>query len=71
MDRNTLLEHRLLWVVEPGEKRFADELKNLTGPEQELFTALRSNSLGTNIRLEQERIQYEYVMGAVLNTRAY
>ena len=67
MDRNTLLEHRLFWVVEPGEKRFVDELKNLTGPEQELFTALRGNSLGTNVRLEQERIQYEYVMGAVLN----
>ena len=67
MDQNTMLEHRLFWVVEPGEKRFADELKNLTGPEQELFTALCSNSLGTNVRLEQERIQYEYVMGAVFN----
>ncbi|GBD97350.1 MAG TPA: hypothetical protein ENG83_01620 [Nitrospirae bacterium] len=67
MDEKTLLTHRSLWVVEPEEKRFVDELKNLTGPEQELFTALRSNSLGTNIRLEQERIQYEYVMGAVLN----
>ncbi len=67
MDEKTLLEHRSLWVAEPEEKRFTDELKNLTGPEQELFTALRSNSHGANVRLEQERIQYEYVVDAVLN----
>ncbi len=48
MDEKTLLEHRSLWVAEPEEKRFTDELKNLTGPEQ-------------------ERIQYEYVVDAVLN----
>ena len=68
MDRNTLLAHKSLWVTEQNEKRFVDELNNLTGPEQELLTALRNNSMGANIRLEQERIQYEYVTGAVSHT---
>ncbi len=63
MDRNTLLKHRSLWVDEPEEKRFTDELKNLTVPEQELFTALRSNLHRANVRLEQERIQHDYVSG--------
>lgn len=59
MDRETLLEHRHLWVEE--EKRFVGDLERLTDPERSVFKDLRDNRYGKNIRLEQERISFNLV----------
>jgi len=55
MDKPVLLAHRDLWVQE--EKQSASsELPLLTGEERELYLSLKNNSLGQQVRLEQERI---------------
>jgi hypothetical protein len=58
MDRETLMKFRYLWVSEEKSKRCLADLPNLDGKEQQLYEALRGNSLGENIRLEQERIAF-------------
>jgi hypothetical protein len=58
MDRATLDAHQHLWTQEPAERRFSGELARLTADEQALFIALRDNTQGDRIRLEQERIGY-------------
>lgn len=65
MDRHTLERFRPLWVEEPPAKRFTGELTHLTPDEQALFHDLRDNSLGENVRLEQERVAYAYVLEQV------
>lgn len=65
MDRQTLECFRPLWVQEPPSKRFTGELVHLDAQEQALFHALRDNTLGENVRLEQERIAYPYVLDRV------
>lgn len=59
MDRETLLEHRPLWVREetPSEATLA----GLTGVERALLEDLRYNRLGDQVRLEQERIPFGWV----------
>ncbi|WP_235585180.1 Wadjet anti-phage system protein JetD domain-containing protein, partial [Chlorobium limicola] len=52
MYRKTLIEHRLLWGVEPSPETV--ELTRLTGEEQALYDDLHSNNLGEKVRLEQE-----------------
>lgn len=58
MDRETLLSSKDLWVTEETAKRCLAELPNLDGEERQLYEALRNNSLGENVRLEQERIAF-------------
>lgn len=58
MDRATLLDFRHLWVAEEAEKRCLAELPDLSDEERRLYEDLRSNSLGDNVRLEQERIAF-------------
>ena len=58
MDEETLLSHRSLWVEEK-DQHTAAELPLLTGVEQKLFHALKTNILGEKIRLEQERIHWD------------
>lgn len=63
MDRETLLAHRTLWGVEPSPETV--ELTRLTGEEMALYDDLRSGSLGERVRLEQERIGFDYLLTAL------
>jgi hypothetical protein len=62
MDAATLQAHRALWGTEPADKRYVGELTRLNATEQALFSALRENVHGMQIRLEQERIAYGRVV---------
>jgi len=58
MDESTLLSHRELWAEEK-KQHAAAELPLLTDTEQKLFQALKGNTFGQQIRLEQERINWD------------
>jgi hypothetical protein len=59
MDRGTLLAHRDRWVVEPSPT--AARLDRLTPDEQALYQDLVTDRLGERVRLEQERIAWDWV----------
>jgi hypothetical protein len=59
MDRETLLQHRALWVTESNP--YNADLTRLTRPELALYDELRYNRLGPQVRLEQERIPFSLV----------
>lgn len=59
MDAETLLGHRTLWGSEPAPE--LRDLPCLTEQEASLFDALRDNRFGPKLRLEQERIGFEWV----------
>ncbi len=61
MDQPTLLAHQSLWGQEEDGKRCLDRLQHLTPEEQTLYNDLKDNTLGSNIRLEQERIDFSLV----------
>lgn len=61
MDRDTLMAHRRLWGKEAAEERFEGALARLTDAERSLFDDLKCNRLGERLRLEQERIGYQWV----------
>jgi hypothetical protein len=61
MDKDTLLGHRNLWVEEPVQT-VSDELIFLNGDERLVYNGLRRQQWGDNIRLEQERIPWNYVL---------
>jgi hypothetical protein len=61
MDRATLLTHRNLWGHEPLANRFEDKLPNLAETEQSLFQGIMYNRLADGVRLEQERISFEWL----------
>jgi hypothetical protein len=65
MDAATLHAHRALWGTEPADKRHGGMLTRLTADEQALFAALRDDVHGQQVRLEQERIGYGWVMGVL------
>ena len=58
MDEATLRSHQDLWVEEK-DQHAAETLPLLTDPEQALYQAIKRNSWGQNIRLEQERIAWD------------
>lgn len=59
MDRNTLLAHQPHWGKESQpEKR---ELQRLNSEEHALYDDLRRNRLSAQLRLEQERIGFDWV----------
>ena len=60
MDTKTLKAFRDLWVPEP--KPFHGNLATLTEDEQVTFNALRDEGF---VRLEQERIGWDYALGAL------
>lgn len=64
MDEETLLAHRALWGRE-AQQSFAVALPRLTPAEQALFIALRENRWGTGVRLEQERIPWDYAWAGI------
>jgi hypothetical protein len=57
MDENTLLQHKALWVDESAQHP-ATELTLLTEQEQQLYRDLKQQRWGQNVRLEQERIDW-------------
>jgi hypothetical protein len=63
MDRATLLAHQSQWVTEPCPATAV--LKLLTPAEQELYGALRANTFGSAVRLEQERVSFTALEAAL------
>jgi hypothetical protein len=63
MDEKTLLDHREFWGTE--DKQQERELSRLTDSEQNVYQTLLSNQLQENLRLEQERIHFEYLQTAL------
>jgi hypothetical protein len=59
MDRGTLLAHRDRWVTEPSPT--AARLDRLTAEEQALYQDLVTDRLGERVRLEQERVSWNWV----------
>ncbi len=58
MDSDTLLRHRTLWHHE--DKQATGPLDRLTDREQAVFEGLLLNRWGDRLRLEQERIDWQY-----------
>jgi hypothetical protein len=65
MDQPTLLAHRSLWGVEPQPETGA--LARLNAEESALYDQLRENHWGNRVRLEQERIRFEFVLAHLQN----
>ena len=63
MDRDTLLAHRDRWVREPTPT--AARLDRLTDEEAALYAELVEDRHGENVRLEQERVDWGWVLGRV------
>jgi len=64
MDAATLMTHEEQWGREPDQ--FVHDLDRLTPDEQRLFDQLRDNRIREQLRLEQERIGFEWVVKAVM-----
>jgi hypothetical protein len=64
MDEDTLLAHRDLWVEE-SEPAAADVLPLLTPTEEAVYRGLKQNLWGNNVRLEQERISWDFAQTAL------
>lgn len=60
MDRETLLEHRDRWGREPAPT--AARLDRLTAAEAALYVDLVSDAIGESVRLEQERVDWAWVV---------
>ena len=63
MERETLLAHKEFWDVE--DRPESAELPNLNSDENELYLELRENRWGKRVRLEQERIGFEFLKRAL------
>jgi hypothetical protein len=63
MDEETLLEHRDAWGQEPSPSKAA--LTRLTPEEHKVYEALGSNAYGTNVRLEQELIRWDWALKTI------
>ena len=60
MDETTFLQHQLLWGFEDKKRHLSDELPQLTKEEHELYSNLKKQSWGVNLRLEQEKISWHW-----------
>lgn len=65
MDMQTLLNHRSLWGVEDRPER--GTLGRLDPAESSLYDELRRNTLGDRVRLEQERVGFDFLREALQN----
>lgn len=63
MDRSTLLAHESLWGEETTQ--VAHQLPRLTDPERALYDELRDNRIRKGLRLEQERVGFNFVKAAL------
>ena len=61
MNAMTLEKFKTMAVEEPEDKRCLATLLHLTEAEQALYNALCNNVYGKNIRIEQERLDFNYV----------
>jgi hypothetical protein len=71
MDRETLLAHRERWVSEDRPTKAA--LTRLTPHEQDLYAELVGDGLGERVRIEQERIDWQWVeqgLPVAINTQS-
>lgn len=68
MDHATLLAHQMLWGEE--DSPLQRDLPRLTAAERALYDDLRDQRLGRNVRLEQERVGFAYVLQALAGERA-
>lgn len=66
MDRATLLAHQSQWGEEP--QPVLHDLPRLEAGEAALLDDLRSHRLGVRVRLEQERLGFEWVKAALAAT---
>lgn len=64
MDEKTLHQHHSLWGSEE-KQHAASDLSQLTLEENQLYSQLKKQSLGTNIRLEQEKIDWKWCWSAI------
>lgn len=65
MDQQTLQTFRSVWAEELEHQRYTGVLANLTHFEREVYELLRTDALGSRVRLEQERIGFDYFMTAL------
>jgi len=65
MDEETLLDHQPLWGVE-SEQHAARELPGLTDKEHAVYYGLKDQRWGQKVRLEQERISWDYATRQLL-----
>jgi len=63
MDRETMLEHKAFWGRE--DRPTNRDLPRLRPGESSLYDDLRFNRLGADVRLEQERIGFRWVLEAL------
>jgi hypothetical protein len=67
MDEQTLHRHREMWVEEPSPCDLS-EAPSLTPDEHKVFTALHENRWANRLRLEQERIAWDYAWDNISET---
>jgi len=60
MDRMTLMEHQLVWGTEAQQK--IANLPRLNQDENSLYQELCNNTSGSSVRLEQEKISYQWLV---------
>lgn len=63
MDRQTLLTHRDRWVSE--DRPAKSSLRRLGVVEHDLYSDLVSDALGERVRLEQERVDWEWASASL------
>jgi len=63
MDRDTLLHHQSMWVTEPRQEQ--RQLNRLTPSEQQIYQDLTGNHYGEKVRLEQERVEFGWLLDAL------
>ena len=63
MDRDTLMQHQSLWGTEPSPE--TGTLTRLSTEERALYDQLRFDEPGHHIRLEQEKIGFEWLTAAL------
>jgi hypothetical protein len=64
MDERTLHDHKPLWVEE-ADQHPAHDFPLLTPAERSVYKALKSDTWGQKVRLEQERVAWSYAEGAI------
>ncbi len=60
MDKETLLQHQTFWEQENQPE--SKDLAHLTPVEQQLYNELRDNRIAQHLRLEQEKIGFNWVL---------
>jgi hypothetical protein len=58
MDVSTLMAHKSQWGVEPSQSQ--SPVKNLSSVEREVYQGLLTNRWGQSLRLEQERVGFDW-----------